>query len=481
MAKVTKAVNPRLAVGVLASAGITASITQTMVTPLIPLFPSIFETSASNTAWIITATLLAGAVAVPISGRLGDLFGKRRMILLLAIPLILGAIICAFAPSVQIMILGRALQGLGSGMVPLGIAMLRDLVPRERLASAIATVSATLGVGGAIGMPIAAAVVEFSNWRVLFLGSAVITLLVALAIWKFIPAMTAGAAGQRFDGLGAVGLTIGLVSLILAVSKGANWGWSSALTMGLFALAVVSLVLWGMWETRTKDPLVDLRTAVIPRVLLTNIASIFVGFGMYASMLVMPQILQMPTATGYGLGQSILAAGMWMAPAGLMMMFLSPLGGRLTGARGPKFTLVLGVCIIAAGYVVGLFGMGSTWGLLITGLVINSGLAFAYGAMPALIMGSVPLSETAAANGFNALMRSLGTTIGAAVIGLVLAQMTTDFHGVIIPSEGGFRMALILGGGISVIAAILAAFIPAVAKQKAATVVVLDQEKVPAS
>ncbi|WP_449373425.1 MFS transporter [Arthrobacter psychrolactophilus] len=224
MAQVSQAVNPRLAVGVLAAAGIAASITQTMVTPLIPLFPGIFETSASNTAWIITATLLAGAVAVPISGRLGDLFGKRRMLLILAIPLILGAIVCAVAPSVQIMIVGRAMQGLGSGMVPLGIAMLRDLVPRERLAGAIATVSATLGVGGAIGMPIAAAVVEFSNWRALFVGSSVVTLIVVVAIWKFIPALPAGAAGQRFDWLGAIGLTIGLVSLILAVSKGSTWG-----------------------------------------------------------------------------------------------------------------------------------------------------------------------------------------------------------------------------------------------------------------
>ncbi|MFT2815727.1 MFS transporter [Leifsonia sp. A12D58] len=454
-----------VAVGILASAGIASSITQTMVTPLIPQLPTIFNTPATNTAWIITATLLAAAVAVPISGRLGDLFGKRRMILILAIPLMLGAIVCAIAPTVEVMIVGRAMQGLGSGMVPIGIAMLRDLVPKERLSAAIATVSATLGVGGAIGMPISAAVVEFANWRALFFGSAVVTLLVVVAIWKFIPVLPAGAAGQRFDWLGAIGLTIGLVSLILAVSKGSSWGWASPLTLGLLVITVVSLLLWGIWETRTKDPLVDLRTAVIPRVLLTNIASIFVGFGMYASMLVMPQILQLPAETGYGLGQSILAAGLWMAPAGLMMLVLAPVGGRLTDARGPKFTLVLGVVVIALGYGVGLLGMGSTWGLMVTGFVVNGGVALAYGAMPAIIMGAVPLSETAAANGFNTLMRSLGTTTGAAVIGLVLAQMTTDFGGFSVPSESGFRLALILGAGISVIAAIVAACIPAVAKR----------------
>lgn len=456
-----------LAVAVLASAGIASSITQTMVTPLIPQLPGIFDTSASNTAWIITATLLAAAVAVPISGRLGDLFGKRRMLLILALPLILGSIVCAMAPTVEVMIVGRALQGLGSGIVPLGIAMLRDLVPKERLSSAIATVSATLGVGGAIGMPISAAVIDFANWRALFYGSAVVTLLVVVAIWKLIPALPAGAAGQRFDWLGAIGLGIGLISLMLAVSKGSSWGWAAPLTLGLFGMAALTLLLWGIWETRTKDPLVDLRTAVIPRVLLTNIASIFVGFGMYASMLVMPQILQLPSQTGYGLGQSILAAGLWMAPGGLMMLVLSPVGGRLSDARGPKFTLVLGVSVIAVGYCLTLLGMGSAWSLMLTSLVINGGVALAYGAMPAIIMGAVPRSETAAANGFNTLMRSLGTTTGAAVIGLVLAQMTTDFGGASLPSESGFRVALILGAGISVVAAILAACIPSAAKKTA--------------
>lgn len=480
MSKAAKAKipSPSLAVGVLASAGIAASLTQTMVTPLIPQLPTIFNTSAENTAWIITATLLAAAVAVPISGRLGDLYGKRKMILILSIPLFIGGLLCAVAPNVELMIAGRALQGFGSGMVPLGIAMLRDLVPKERLSAAIATVSATLGVGGAIGMPLSAAVIEFADWRAVFYGSAAITLIVALVIAKFIPSLPAGAAGQRFDGLGAMGLAIGLICLILAVSKGAAWGWSSMLTLGLFILAGVSLLLWGIWETRTKDPLVDLRTAVIPRVLLTNITSIFIGFGMYASMLVMPQILQLPTQTGYGLGQSVLAAGLWMAPAGLMMLVLSPVGGRLTDSRGPKFTLSLGACVLAVGYGVGLLGMGSTWGLLITGLVINSGVALAYGAMPALIMGAVPRSETAAANGFNTLMRSLGTTGGAAVIGLLLAQMTTDFNGVPVPSEAGFRLTLILGAGISVLAAILAACIPAARKQTLEPI--SDKESVPA-
>ncbi|MFF7531820.1 MFS transporter [Streptomyces bobili] len=449
-------------VATLALAGVTAAIMQTLVTPLIAELPQILDTSSSNAAWVITVTLLAAAVCVPVVGRLGDLLGKRRMLLACAMPLIVGSVVCALASDVVTMIVGRGLQGMGMGMLPLGIALLRDVLPAEKLSSSIALVSASMGIGGGLGLPIAAAIAQYANWRVLFWGSAGMAVAVTLLIWFLIPDVPAGAKGQRFDLPGALGLAVGLVSLLLAVSKGADWGWGSATTLGLFATAVVVFVAWGFWETRTTDPLTDLRTTARPRVLLTNLASVFVGFAMYASMLVMPQLLQFPEATGYGLGQSMLATGLWMAPGGIMMMFVSPLGGKLTNARGPKFTLVCGALVIAAGYGLSMALMGSAWGLMIVGIVINSGVGLAYGAMPALVMSSVPVSETAAANGFNTLMRSLGTSIGAAVIGVILAQMTTTLGGVSLASEDGFRTALLVGGGLALVSAAIASFIPGV-------------------
>ncbi|MEU0837733.1 MFS transporter [Streptomyces sp. NPDC005969] len=449
-------------VATLAFAGITAAIMQTLVTPLIAELPQILHTTSSNAAWVITVTLLVAAVFVPVSGRLGDLLGKRRMLIACSVPLIVGSVVCALSSSVIPMIIGRGLQGMGMGMLPLGIALLRDVVPAEKLSSSIALVSASMGIGGGLGLPIASAVAQYTNWRVLFWGSAALAVAVAALIWFLIPDVPAGAKGQRFDLPGALGLGAGLVSLLLAVSKGADWGWGSATTLGLFAAAVLILVGWGMWELRTRDPLVDLRTTARPRVLLTNVASIFVGTAMYASMLVVPQLLQFPEATGYGLGQSMLAAGLWMAPGGLMMMIVSPLGGKLTDARGPKFTLISGVLVIAAGYGLSLALMGSAWGLMLVTIVTSSGVGLAYGAMPALIMSSVPLSETAAANGFNTLMRSLGTSVGAAVIGVVLAQMTTTTGGYTFASEDGFRTALMIGGGVALLGAVIAAAIPAV-------------------
>ncbi|MGW7401081.1 MFS transporter [Streptomyces cyaneofuscatus] len=455
--------HPGSIVGILAFAGIVAALTQTLVVPLIAQLPTLFDTSASNASWVITATLLAAAVSTPVAGRLGDMYGKRRMLLVSLVPLILGSVVCALSSSVIPMIAGRGLQGLGMGVVPLGISLLRDVVPTEKLGPSIAIMSASMGVGGALGLPFAAAIAENTSWRVLFWVVAVLALAVGALILALVPAdRPATAAAGRFDLPGAIGLGAALIALLLAVSKGADWGWGSATTLTLFAAALILLPTWGWWELRLSDPLVDLRVTARPQVLMTNTASVLVGFAMYAQSLVVPQLLQLPEATGYGLGRSMLAMGLWMAPAGLMMMAMSPVGAKLSAAKGPKVTLAVGSLLIAAGYglSVPLIGSGSPWSLLIVTLVCNSGVGFAYGAMPALIMSAVPQSETASANSFNALMRSIGTSFAAAVIGVVLARMTTDFGGIPLASENGFRVAMLIGCGVGLAAAVVAALIP---------------------
>ncbi|MFJ4804918.1 MFS transporter [Streptomyces murinus] len=448
-------------VAALALAGTVAAIMQTLVTPLIAELPRILHTSSSNAAWVITVTLLVGGVCVPVSGRLGDLVGKRRMMLICVVPLVIGSVVCALSTSVVPMIVGRGLQGMGMGMIPLGIALLRDVLPAEKLSGSIALVSASMGIGGAIGLPLAAAVAQYADWQLLFWGSAALAVIVGVLIFVVVPDVPAGAKGQRFDALGAIGLAIGLVALLLAISKGADWGWASGTTLALFAVAVLALPAWGRWELRTRDPLIDLRTTARPRVLITNAASVLIGVGMYSFMLIAPQLLQFPKATGFGLGQSMLAAGLWIAPGGIMMMVISPLGGKLINARGPKVALTCGAVVMAAGYALALPLMGTAWGIMFSGIVINSGVALAYGSMPALIMSSVPLSETAAANGFNTLMRSLGTTIGSAVIGVVLAHMTITLGGYTLASENGFRTGLLIGCGVALVSAAVASFIPA--------------------
>ncbi|MFE4977872.1 MFS transporter [Kitasatospora sp. NPDC056651] len=449
-------------VATLAFTGTVAAIMQTLVTPLISQLPQLLHTSPSNASWVITATLLSAAVFVPISGRLGDLLGKRTMLIASCVPLLLGSVLCAVADSLVPMVAGRALQGMGMGLVPIGISLLRDVLPPERLGSAIALVSASMGIGGGLGLPIAAGVADYASWRVLFWGTAVLTVVIIGMLWVVVPAPAdRRPAGGRFDYVGAIGLSLGLVCLLLPVSKGGDWGWGSTRALGLFTASAAILMLWARWELRVTDPLVDLRVTARPRVLLTNLASVLVGFGMYAQALIVPQLLQLPEATGYGLGQSMLAMGLWMAPGGLMMMVVSPLGGKLSAARGPKFTLAAGALTIAVGYGLALVLMGSTWGVLVVTIVCNSGVGLAYGAMPALIMSAVPLSSTASANSFNTLMRSLGTSVSAAVMGVVLSQMTVTLGGHTLPSEGGFRVGLVIGCVVALIAAAVAAVIPA--------------------
>ncbi|MFE9320924.1 MFS transporter [Nocardia sp. NPDC052278] len=460
MDKPDSAVRPGAILAVLAYTGIVASLMQTLVVPLLGELPQILNSSAANTSWVVTVTLLVGAVATPVAGRLGDMFGKRRMVIASTVPLIIGSVVCAMAGSLLPMIIGRGLQGLGFGTIPLAVALLRDVLPPERLGSTIALISSSLGIGGALGLPLAAAVTEYSNWRVLFWAAAALVAVATALITLIVPEGIAEGPSGRFDGLGAVLLGAGLVSLLLAVSKGATWGWTSGSILGLFVAAVVVLLVWGWWELRTVEPLVDLRVTARPQVLVTNLATVAIGVGMYALQLSVPQLMQLPRSLGYGLGQSMMAMGLWMAPAGIMMMLISPVGAKLSAMRGPKFTLVVGAVVMAIGYGAAQVLMGSTWGLLIVNIICSSGVGFAYGAMPALIMGAVPQSETAAANGFNTLMRSIGTSISAAVVGAVLAQLTITVGGHSIPTEDGFRVAFLIGCGVSVLAALVAMAIP---------------------
>ncbi|POX51336.1 MFS transporter [Streptomyces sp. Ru71] len=448
-----------LVVAVLAFGGIVVSLMQTLVIPIVPELPRLLDAPASDAAWAVTATLLAAAVATPVMGRLGDMYGKRRLLLVSVVLLVAGSVTAALSDSLVPMIVGRALQGLASGVIPLGISIMRDELPAERLGSATALMSASLGVGGALGLPAAALIADHFDWHVLFWTSAVLGAVAFLLVLALVPE-SAVRTGGRFDVVGALGMAAGLVCLLLGISKGADWGWGSGTTLGLFAAAVVVLLLWGAYELRAKEPLVDLRTTARRQVLVTNLASIAFGFSMFAMSLVLPQLLQLPEATGYGLGRSMLDAGLVLAPTGLVMMTTAPLSAAISRARGPKVTLMLGAVVVAAGYGLNIWLMNAVWQLVLVSCVIGAGVGFAYGAMPALIMGAVEPSETAAANSLNTLMRSIGTSVASAVSGVLLAHLTTDFGSLALPSENGFKVVMATGAGAAVVALLVAAFIP---------------------
>ena len=434
---------------------------QTLIIPLIPELPKLLNSSPSDASWVITVTLLTAAVATPVFGRLGDMYGPKPMLIVCALMLIGGSVLAASTTSLLPMIVGRGLQGFGLPIIPLGISVLRSCVPAERVGSAMGLMSASLGVGGALGLPLSAVIAQHYDWHMLFwfaTGLGVAALVMFAVLVPHVPART----DDRLDPLGAILLAGGLVTLLLGISKGQSWGWASGLTLTMFVSSLVIFMVFGWWQLRVSSPTVDLRTTAKRPVLATNVASIAVAFGMFGLTLVAPQILEMPTDTGYGLGQSMLATGLWLAPGGLAMMVTSPIAARVAARRGPRFTLVTGAVIIALSYTAGLVLLAAPWQIMLLNVVVAVGVGFAYASMPALINAAVPVSETAAANGINALARSLGTAISSAVIGAILAGMAVSHAGSEIPTMAGFRTALVVAACVAALAAVLALLIPMV-------------------
>lgn len=460
----TPATPPSAGTGVVATlalTGTTVSLMQTLVVPLTPVLPELFGTSASNTSWIITITLLVGSVATPVMGRLGDMFGKKPMLLTCVALLTVASVVCALADVLLLAVIGRGIQGVGVAAIPLGISLMRDIVAPTRLGSAVALMSSSLGVGGALGLPIAAFIADRWGWSELFWFAAAVSLACLVALAVVVPESPVRARAT-VDHVGVVGLSVFLVALLLVISKGSTWGWTSGTVGVLTAIGAVTAVAWWWWELRVDSPVVDLRSTARRPVLLTNLASVMTGFTMYAMNLLAPQMLQLPKETGFGVGLSILAVGLWMAPAGLIMIGMSQVAARLTRARGAKTSLMVGIAVMTlANVVVQLtLSTASAWSVLLFSCIVSMGVAFSYAAMPTLIMANVDVHETAAANGLNSLARSIGTSSASAVVGAVIGQMTVSLGGRDVLSEAGARVALVICTAAGLLALLLAASIP---------------------
>lgn len=430
----------------------------TLVVPLQAELPQLLNASREDTTWVVTITLLVAAVATPISGRLGDMYGKRRVVIALLAILILGSVIAAVSGSIIGVIIGRALQGAVTGVVPLGIAIMRDVLPPERLGTAVALMSATMGVGGAIGMPVAALLAQNADWHMLFWLAAVLGVVGLALVLAVIPEDVLRSPG-RLDVLGAIGLAIGLTGLLLFVSRGAQWGWTAPITLACIIGGLMVLLVWGWYQLRTKDPLLDLRVAARPAVLFTNIAAIGMGFALFASNVTFPQMLEAPSIGG-GFGLDMVAASLVIMPAGLVMMVISPLSGWLERTVGPRPLFTVGATAIVLAYVFVLLWSSEVWHVLVANLLIGVGIGFTFAAMPMIIMRSVPANETGASNGLNALFRSVGTSSASAVMGGVLAAMSIEIDGVAVPTRAAFEVCFWLAIAAGVIAVVLSLFIP---------------------
>ncbi|MFT4086738.1 MAG: MFS transporter [Gordonia sp. (in: high G+C Gram-positive bacteria)] len=451
---------PVVVIAVLGLSSLFVSLMQSLVIPIQLELPDLLGTTRSNASWVVTATLLGGAVAMPVAGRLADIVGKKPVLVASALLMLAGSLVCALSDSLAPMLVGRVFQGLAMGYIPVAISFVREVAPRHLVNTAVASISAMLGVGGALGLPLAAWIAESLDWHALFwvsLGLAAVMSLMSLLLLPHVH----DAHDARLDAIGVIGLAVGLVSFLVAVSKGNDWGWTSATTLGLMLGGVAVLVVWGAYELRHDDPLVDLRTMSTRPVLLTNLAALLIGFGMMAQFIVIPQLLETPEATGYGLGQSILHAGLWMAPGGLMMLLFAPVSSKLLSTVGGRYTLVIGGGVLSLGYVVSVFLTDAPWQLLIATCIGSAGVGIGYAAMPTIILENVPAAEAGASVGLNGLMRSVGTTVAGAIMAVVLTSKTMEFGptGIEIPTLGAYQLCFIIGAVAAAVGAVTAALV----------------------
>lgn len=462
--RLTRTPPPWATVAALAFTGLCSSFMFTLVVPLQAELPALLQTSRENTSWVVTITLLVSAAATPIAGRLGDMYGKRRVVIALLGVLIAGSLVAAFSASVVGIIVGRGLQGAAMGVVPLGIAIMRDVLPPKRLGTAVALMSATLGVGGAVGMPLAAYVAQNADFHALFWLAAGLGATAIVLVLLVVPGDVMRFSG-RLDVLGALGLAAGMTGILLLLSRGAEWGWTSPLTLGSGIGGVVVLLLWAWYQLRAKEPLLDLRVAARPAVLYTNLASLCMGFALFSSNVTFPQMLELPVESGSGFGLDMVSAAAIIMTSGLVMMFVSPLSGWLERTVGARRLFTSGTVAIVLAYAFVLIWSTEVWHMLVASFGIGIGIGFTFAAMPMIIMRSVPVTETGASNGLNALFRSVGTATASAVMGGVLAAMSVDVDGAAIPTRQAFEVCFWLAIVVGVVSVALSLLIP---KQPAA-------------
>ncbi len=435
------------------------SLSHSLLIPVLALLPAELDTSVDTVQWLLTSTLLVAAVSVPLLGRLGDMFGRRRMLLVAVGALIVGSLVIAITDNVPLLIVGRAIQGVAAATIPLGISLLGALLPRERAGTAIAAVSAMLGVGGVLGLPFSGVVAEIFDFHMLFWISAVAACVAFAGIALVVPEAPSHSAG-RVDLLGALLLAGVLVSLLLPLAQGSDWGWSSPPVVLLLVQAAVLLLLFGWWQSRATNPLVDLATLRRRPLMLTNTAAFFFGFALFASLIGTAPYVQAPVSSGYGFGSSMVTAGLVMLPSGCCMLVLAPVAARLIAWRGAPQVLALGGIVVALGWVVRITVTGALWHVVLGATVVGVGTGIGYAALPALINRHAPDDETSAANGLNMLARMVGSAVASAVGGSILAAYTMTLGTTPFPSLTAYRVLFAICTAAALLAAVAALLIP---------------------
>jgi EmrB/QacA subfamily drug resistance transporter len=437
---------------VLVLAGGGYSLVQSLVVPALPTLQQRLHTTQTGAAWIFTAFLLSAAVATPLAGRLGDMYGRRRILLWTLAGLSLGILVAALTSSLGVMLAARVLQGLGGAIFPLAFGIIRDELDAGSVARGTAWMSAILGAGGVLGIVLAGPILEHLSYHWLFWFPLVVTVGTTAAAFRVVPQRPAAHSGG-VNWLSAALLGGWLVLLLLGVSEGPSWGWASTRVIGLFAAAIVLALAWLAAESRARTPLVDLRMLRGRGVWTTNVVAVLVGWGMYSAFVLVPQLIEAPASAG-GFGASVARAGLYLVPWTAAVAISSAASGRLSARFGSRRPLIIGCVISTAGFAWLLDQNDHPWQILVASTALGAGTGFAFASMVNLVIESVGSGQTGIATGMNILMRTVGGAVGtqvaASVLAATLAADGTQTH-------RGFEIAFGIGA-VMLALATLAAF-----------------------
>jgi MFS family permease len=449
--------SPRVVLAVLAAAVGSFSLLQSLVAPVLPTIQHELHTSASAVTWVLTAWLLSAAVATPLLGRVGDMAGKERTLVAALAAVAVGLLLAAVAPNLPVLLLGRVVQGLGGAVFAVSFGILRDEFPAARVSSAVGVLSAVIAAGGGLGIVLAGPIVSLFGWRWLSWIPLVVVGTVTVLAWRVLPAAPSGGR-VRVNWAAALLLASWLVALLVPVSEATSWGWGSLPVVGLLAVAAVLLIVWVRVELRSATPLIDMRMMRIPAVWTTNLAALLFGGAMFGVYAFLPQLLQLPRATGFGLGESLGTAGLVMLPLLVTMSVAGVVSGRVAQAFGLKRQLVGASLVGVVGCaLLALFHSGPG-PIAAAGALLGVAFGLAYAALASLVVQAVPPSQTGAASGMSTNIRTIGGALGTAVVSSVVTSSAGPTG---LPTEAGFTDAFWVLAGASLVAALLALLVPA--------------------
>ncbi|NHC14465.1 MFS transporter [Motilibacter deserti] len=448
----------RATFAVLAAAVAAFALLQSLVTPVLATIQHDLDTDQATVTWVLTAYLLSASIFTPIVGRIGDAVGKERMLLATLVALGAGSLLAALATDVRVLILARVVQGIGGGVLPLAFGIVRDEFPREKVAGAVGVLAALTAVGGGLGIVLAGPIVDALDYHWLFWIPLAIVVLAAIATYALVPPSPVRTPG-RISVLPAALLSAWLVCLLLALSEGPAWGWASARVLGLLVAAVVLAAGWVAAEQRSAAPLIDLQMMRLPAVWTTNLVALLVGVGMYATFGFLPQFLQTPEEAGYGFGSSVTESGLILLPWSATMFAVGLASGRLVAGYGAKAVVLAGTTVAVVPFLLMAFAHGAVWQLCLATAVLGVGFGLAFSAMSSLIVDAVPSEQTGVASGMNANIRTIGGSIGAAVMSSIVTANATPEG---LPTEAGYTWGFAALAGAGVAAALAALLIPRV-------------------